>query len=388
MLFNFKLLFRLLYRALFDASGTHARLTPKRCCVLLILSFLYCMVEITCWVGLLLDPIFFPGSRRQAVRQPVFIIGPPRSGTTFLQRLLAKDEGRFSSMKAWEIFFAPSITQKKLYAALGRVESLFGSPLSRLVLKLEQRIFKSFSVLHPSSFFNAEEDGPILLHIFSSATAFVALPFAEELWPYFLFDQELAAAQKARIMGFYKRCVQNHLYVFGPDKVFFSKNPMFSTMVQSLGETFPDAKFVYMARTPLETVPSTVSLISYCFNTVMSPLEPHPYLDVQLEMLSRYYTYPLMKFEALPDSRHQIISYTTLVEKPEETVRELYTRFGITLSPAYGQALQKEQEKARRYKSTHTYSLEQCGLTPEAIVKRYEPIFDRFGFDRQPYPPA
>ena len=384
MLFNFKLLFRLAYRTLFDASGTHARLTPRRLCALLIISLLYCIAEITCWVGLLLDSIFFSGSRRQAVRQPVFIIGPPRSGTTFLQRLLAKDEGRFSSMKSWEIFWAPSVTQKKLYAALGRVDSLCGSPLSRLVRKLEQRVFKSFSVLHPPNFFEAEEDGPVLLHIFSSATAFVALPFAKELWPYFLFDQELAAAQKARIMGFYKRCVQNHLYVFGSDKIFLSKNPMFSTMVQSLDEAFPDAKFVYMARTPFETVPSTVSLISYCFNTVMSPLEPHPYLEVQLEMLLRYYTYPLMKFEALPARRHQIISYTTLVEKPEQTVIELYDRFGITVSPAYGQALRKEQEKERRYKSAHAYSLEQCGLTPEAIVKKYESIFDRFGFDRQP----
>ena len=384
MLFNFKLLFRLAYRTLFDASGTHARLTPRRLCALLIISLLYCIAEITCWVGLLLDSIFFSGSRRQAVRQPVFIIGPPRSGTTFLQRLLAKDEGRFSSMKSWEIFWAPSVTQKKLYAALGRFDRLCGTPLSRLVRKLEQRIFKSFSVLHPPNFFEAEEDGPVLLHIFSSATAFVALPFAKELWPYFLFDQELAAAQKARIMGFYKRCVQNHLYVFGSDKIFLSKNPMFSTMVQSLDEAFPDAKFVYMARTPFETVPSTVSLISYCFNTVMSPLEPHPYLEVQLEMLLRYYTYPLMKFEALPARRHQIISYTTLVEKPEQTVIELYDRFGITVSPAYGQALRKEQEKERRYKSAHAYSLEQCGLTPEAIVKKYESIFDRFGFDRQP----
>ena len=384
MLFNFKLLFRVAYRALFDATGTHARLTPKRLCALLVISLLYCIAEITCWVGLLLDSIFFPGFRRQTVQQPVFIIGPPRSGTTFLQRLLAKDEGRFSSMKSWEIFWAPSITQKKLYAALGRVDSLCGSPLSRLVRKLEKRIFKDLSSFHPASLFEAEEDGMILLHIFSSATDFFALPFAEELWPYFMFDQELAAAQKARIMGFYKRCVQNHLYVFGPDKIFLSKNPMFSTMVQSLDEAFPDAKFVYMVRTPFETVPSTVSLFSYYFNTAMSPLEPHPYLDVQLEMLACYYTYPLMKFEALPASRHQIISYTTLVEKPEQTVIELYDRFGITVSPAYGQALRKEQEKERRYKSSNIYSLEQFGLTPEAIVKRYESIFDRFGFDRKP----
>ena len=109
-------------------------------------------------------------------------------------------------------------------------------------------------------------------------------------------------------MGFYKRCVQNHLYVFGQDKIFLSKNPMFSTMIQSLDEVFPDAKFIYLARTPFETVPSTISLVSYYFNTLMSPLEPYPYLNMQLDILDLYYSYPLRKFKELPESRQQTIS--------------------------------------------------------------------------------
>ena len=90
MLFNFRLLFRVTCRSLFGTSGTHARLTPKRFGVLLIVAGLYCLAEITAWIGFLLDSIFFSGYRDQPVRKPVFIIGPPRSGTTFLQRLLAR----------------------------------------------------------------------------------------------------------------------------------------------------------------------------------------------------------------------------------------------------------------------------------------------------------
>ena len=384
MAFNFSLLFRVAYHTVFNSRGTHARLTPKRIFSLLVISFLYCIIEAANWIGFFLDDILFPGYRRQQIRQPVFIIGPPRSGTTYLQRILAADETQFSSMKTWEILFAPSVTQKKIIKAFCQLDSLFGSPLYRLTRAIDKRLYKSLSSIHPGSLFEAEEDGLILLHIFSSATAFFVLPSAKDLWPYFLFDQQLAAALRARILKFYKRCVQSHLYVFGPDKTFLSKNPMFSTMIQSLDEAFPDAKFVYMARTPFETVPSTVSLVSYYFNTFMSPLEPYPYLEDQLEMLSLYYTYPLIRFEALPASRQETIAYTMLVEKPEQTVTELCARFGITLSPAYAQALRKEQEKAFRYKSAHAYSLDQFSLKPEAIVKRYESIFDRFGFDRQP----
>jgi omega-hydroxy-beta-dihydromenaquinone-9 sulfotransferase len=386
MLFNFKLLYRVTYRSIFHTRGTHARLTPKRVCALLIIAGLYFFAEITSWIGFLLDEIFFSGYSRVQVLRPVFVIGPPRSGTTFMQRVLALDEGRFSSMKAWEIMFAPSVTQKKFFVGLGKLDSLFGGMLYRVVRTIETRIFKGLSDIHPASMFEAEEDGMILMHIFSSATAFFVLPVYEELWPYFFFDQKLDSAHRARILGFYKRCVQNHLYVFGTDKIFISKNPMFSTMVQSLDEVFPDAKFIHMVRTPFETVPSTISLISYYFNTLMNPLEPYPYLSEQLDMLELYYSYPQIKFAELPESRQQTIIYDDFIEKPEQTITQLYARFGIELSTAFAQALHNEQEKARRYKSRHAYSLEKFGLTPEDIVKKYEFVFERFGFERQPSP--
>jgi hypothetical protein len=382
MAFNFKLLFRLTYKALFASHGTHARLTPKRLCILLIVTVFYVALEIANWIGFLLDRILFPGYRRQEIRQPVFIIGVPRSGTTFLHRLLAQDETQFTSMKFWEILFAPSVTQKKFLKALGEFDRLCGSPLFRVLSAAEKRFFKSFSDLHQHSLFEAEEDGHILLHIFSSAIIFSVLPFEEELLPYFLFDMELDAARRARIMAFYKRCVQNHLYVFGRNKRFLSKNPVFSTMVQSLDETFPDAKFVCMVRTPFETVPSTISMASRYFNTFLSPLDPHPFLEGLLDVLSQYYRYPLEKLDTLLPDRQQIISYSNLVERPAQTVSDLYARFGFAMNPAYSQILQKEQGKAQRYKSKHSYSLDKFVLTREQIVKRYEDIFNRFEFEK------
>ena len=382
MSFNFSLLFRVAYRTVFNTRGTHMRLTPKRIFSLLVISFIYCIIEAANWIGFLLDDILFPGYRRQQIRQPVFIIGPPRSGTTYLQRILAADETHFSSMKTWEILFAPSVTQKKIIKAFGQLDSLFGSPLYRLARAIDKRLYKKLSSIHPASLFEAEEDGMILLHIFSSATAFFVLPCTKDLWPYFLFDQELDAMHRARIMAFYKRCVQNHLYVFGADKQFLSKNPMFSTMIESLNGTFPDAKFVYMARTPLETVPSTASLMSYYFNCVMNPLEPHPFLEEQMEILLHYYTYPLTKFSALPPERHQIILYTSLIEQPAQTVFDLCSRFGFELPAVYAQQLHDKKGTAQQFKRSHDYSLEKFGLTRNAIIKKYEAVFDHFGFSK------
>jgi len=383
MAFNFKLFFRLAYRTLFHTRGTNARLTPKRIFVIVILAVLYFAVEILNWLGFLLDSILFRGSREQIIRGPVFIVGVPRSGTTFLHRLLARDEDQFTSMKFWEILFAPSIIQKKFYKTIGALDALCGSPLHRLLRALEKRSVKNLAKIHPISLFEAEEDGIILLHIFSSAFLGFVLPFLDDLWPYVLLDLEMKdAAQRAKIMGFYRRCVQNHLYVFGKKKRFLSKNPLFSTMVGSLNEAFPDAKFICMMRTPFETVPSAISLLSFYFHTFLSPIEPCPFLDRQLEMISCYYRYPLTRLDRMSPDRQKLITYQALVTHPAQTVTGIYASFGFAMSPGYNTIIQSEEEKARSYKSRHECSLEKFGLTREQVVARYADIFDRFGFEK------
>jgi omega-hydroxy-beta-dihydromenaquinone-9 sulfotransferase len=383
MTFNVKLFFRLVYRTFFHTRGTNARLTLKRVLVLLLFAVLYPAVEIVNGLGFLLDSILFRGYRDQKVREPLFIVGVPRSGTTFLHRLLGRDEEQFTSMKFWEILFAPSIIQKKFYKTIGALDALCGSPFYRLISALEKRSLKNLAKIHPTSLFEAEEDGIILLHIFSSAFLGFVLPFLDDLWPYVLPDLEMKdAAQRGKIMSFYRRCVQNHLYVFGREKRFLSKNPLFSALVGSLNETFPDAKFICMARTPFETVPSAISLLTFYFNTFLSPIEPCPFLDQQLEMISCYYRYPLTRLDRMSPDQQKLITYQALVTHPAQTVTGIYTSFGFALSPAYNAIIQREEEKARSYKSKHAYSLEKFDLTREQVVARYEDIFDRFGFEK------
>ncbi|MBV8862130.1 MAG: sulfotransferase, partial [Mycobacterium sp.] len=63
-----------------------------------------------------LDHLFYPSHRKQPIDRPIFIIGNPRSGTTFLHRLLV-GAGGMAAFELWEMLF-PAITARKL---LGRV---------------------------------------------------------------------------------------------------------------------------------------------------------------------------------------------------------------------------------------------------------------------------
>lgn len=383
MAFNFRLLFRILRKSLFATQGTNARLTLRRIGVLLVLTVLYTIIETLNWLGLLLDWFLFPGYRAQKIEKPFYIIGVPRSGTTFLQRLLARDSGQFTSMRFWEIVFAPSITQKKIFRFIGRLDTLLGSPIARLIHLFERRTMADLSRIHKISFFEAEEDVYLLLHIFSSALLVFVFPFVEDLWPYFYPDAELSKRERERIMRFYKACVQRHLYEFGRGRRFLSKNPVFSGMIECLNETFPDVQFVCMVRSPLEVAPSVMSLYQSYSTVFLSTVDPAPLRQAACRLMALYYRYPLEKLQALPPQRQMVISYPVLMADLKATVEDLYRRFGLDLTPSYQQLLQDEAAKSLRYKSNHFYSLEQFGFTREQILLDFRDIFERFGFDTE-----
>ena len=65
---------------------------------------------------LLTDHIFFPGFRMVEVKKPIFIIGHPRSGTSFVHHLFAH-ANEVAAFKTWHIIF-PSLTSRVLFKPL------------------------------------------------------------------------------------------------------------------------------------------------------------------------------------------------------------------------------------------------------------------------------
>jgi omega-hydroxy-beta-dihydromenaquinone-9 sulfotransferase len=93
---------------------------------------------------------------------------------------------------------------------------------------------------------------------------------------YNYFDESLPPEERQRIMGFYRSCVQRHLYVDGGKRHFVSKNPAFSGKIETLAEFFPDARILYLARNPLDMLPSTISWLGFAWRVFGSPLEQYP----------------------------------------------------------------------------------------------------------------
>ena len=379
-----KLFLIVLYHSLFNAKDTLARLTPKRIAVLLIMIPFYVVLEIVNWTCLLLDEIFFGAYRHQKVADPVFVVGAPRSGTTFLHRVLSKDKEHFSSMTPFEIIFAPSIIQKKFWQIMGYADrTLFEGAIFKKIREIDRKNYEQSKnwVMHKFSWFEVDEDDPILVHIFASTFLIFMFPFKEHIGKFGRFDEALPPHERRQIMLFYKNCVKRHLYTYGPQKRFLSKNPAFSCKIQSLYETFPDAKIVCMVRSPLNTVPSTISQLAYYYDLFCDLEDPYPLRDMIIKMVNYNYYYTLKLLDPLPPEKQAVERYGDLVAEPGTVVRKLYERFGFEVSDEYGAVLDNENEKAKVYRSDHKYSFETIGIDREKVITDFKYIFDRFGFD-------
>jgi hypothetical protein len=263
--------------------------------------------------------------------------------------------------------------------------------------------------MHRVSLRAPEEDDYLLLHAWSALTIGLSSGVLEEALPYTRFDTALPQRNRDRIMAFYRRCLQRHLYAHGDGGLqYLAKNPALTPKIDTVLRWFPDARIILLVRSPLEMVPSFVNMMQFSYRVLGSPggvtrapdgAPPAPggvpgspggvtrapeesdaLREFVVAMARYWYTYALERLDRAPRENYIIVRYDDLVADPAGTVNHIYDRFGFELGPTYAQVLQSEAERARNYRSRHAYSLEGTGLSRAEIVSRFQDIFDRFGF--------
>jgi hypothetical protein len=381
MSFNFRLFWRTTYRSFFASENTPARLTRKRIIFLLLFYTVWPVGQLIHWLCFFLDDVFFPGHKTQLIEKPLFILGNLRSGSTFLHRLLSRDTETFTSLTTWDIYLTPSVTQKKITQFFSRLDKKLGGHVHRLLYEFDRRTLGQFKI-HRISFFQPEEDENILLHIWDSFWVSFLFPFMDELPNYQHFDEALSPEHKRRIMTFYKSMLQRHMYATGK-KYFVAKNPAFSPKIETLLEFFPDARIIYLARNPLDMLPSTISWINYARRVFTEPEEKYLYLDEILDFTQHWYRYPLQYIDSHPSPRHLILNYDDLIQRPELVIRSFYEQFGYPDKPGLDIIVDEAVKETLTFKTDHVYSYQEMGFSRKQIVETYADIFERFGFDRR-----
>ena len=186
-----------------------------------------------------------PEIGRYKVERPIIIMGPMRSGSTRVQRLLASD---------------PRFGWTRLY------ESLFPVPYGRgdgrrrwqaaAVHRLLRTLNPAVQQIHPSGPMQADEEFGHLSFAMTSAQAGVQ-------W----YVPGLLAAERRRdwspVVAELATLLQLNAWARGekPGKRWVLKCPAYGDMADALFDNFPDASVIHLSRDPVKVVASSASLV-------------------------------------------------------------------------------------------------------------------------------
>ncbi len=330
-----------------------------------------------------LDDVLYPEWRSQPTDRPVFIYANPRSGTTFLHRLMSLDSERFATISIYQMIVA-SVSYHRFWRRVGELDARTFGLGRRLLDAVNARWFQTWKDgIHEMGFDKPEEDEGTWVYCLHSVTFILVCPFLTKLPSLVWFDQ-LPAPVRHRFMDYYEEVMKRLLHAEGGQKQFLNKNVHFAPRVHSVYERFPDGIYIYLIRHPYEALPSFLSMWHAKWATHSPDIGvDHPESNALAEMAIAYLRYGLASREVIPDENFMLLRYDDLVAHPQATVEAIYEKFGMEVSDAFRAHLVKATSRQRHHESSHEYSLEQYGLTKRWVYERLEDVFEEFGFDPQ-----
>lgn len=325
-----------------------------------------------------LDQFFFPGFRQCPVETPIFIIGNPRSGTSFLHRQLTQTR-EFAAFETWELIF-PALTARVLF-----------KPVINYLIRTGRSTLLPAHLGHDLSLTQVEHDE--FLFFYKLDTQFVTtlspLAFNDQEYPELRHHDQQPADRRLASVNFLKGCLKRQLYHSGNHRVIahlhFSVN-----RVKSLLEVFPDAKFIYLVRSPHETIPSHLSL-NY---KTLHYTEAAKSVSCQdfCRFFQRRYRYDielyqyfedLIKNEAISSHRLLIIQYQKLISSLPQFFQEIVDYSELKPSSELYCRIQQTADRQRTYTRQHQIiPLSQFQLTHDDIARDLDFMMKRFHFSQ------
>ena len=262
------------------------------------------------------------------VEAPVFVLGHPRSGTTWLHRLLALDD-RFCTMRLWEGLL-PSQTGHDLVRCVQRGSR---GKLTPLADRIDTALFTPLQSIHPTGLRSVEEDELLFLQSLAAAHVwhvFGAPELRDEGWR----RDTLPPERQVRMLRDYRRAVTQLLRHQSTSQIYLSKNPFFAGWISTLSTAFPRARFILLSREPADAVASLLMNV----HTAQQQLDPAhaprgPWSRALFERSVDLIRHVETVFETLPDERKFRVAYPTLVRHPSSTITSIYNHFGWTEAP-------------------------------------------------------
>ena len=309
------------------------------------------------------DRQIYPGIARQEIREPLFIVGLPRSGTTLLHTLLAADPEHRVPL-TWEVMTPSPPTgdheQRRIQRATQSCNYLnWLAPTFRHVHAVGAELPQECVGLMTPSFMSDQFD---TMYYVPSYRA----------W---FFRQDLLPAYE------YHRRFLQHLQFRRSARRWVLKAPTHMSALPTLLSVYPDALFVQTHRAPLEAMASVSSLITILRRVFSDAVDPLVVCRDAVQYWSQTLDTFLQERDRLAHKRICDLDFLEIRRDPIAAIRRIYKHFGWLLSPETEQRMRVVlARQSREQYGNHRYDLSQFGFDPAEGARAFAAYCEQFGF--------
>ena len=287
---------------------------------------------------------------------PVIVVGPMRSGTTRMHRLLACDH-RFTHMRSFETI-----------SPVPRPDFVHGGPDFRVTLaariaRLARLANPRTLTIHPTGPMEAEEELGLLVNSFWSAKhdAMWWVP-SYRRWSE-AADPTPAYVQMVRLLkliGWSQQASSLRPWVL--------KTPQHMFDLPVLLKVFPDARLIFTHRDPLAVVGSAASLAWNQTIIYSDHADPRAIGEEWLRQTRVQIERMHQARRDIPAERQIDVHYEDMERNWRGAMARVYRFLGLELEPALPAMEAYQQRSAALKRRPHTYSLEEFGLSPGRVL--------------------
>jgi hypothetical protein len=315
-----------------------------------------------------------PAIRWQSIERPIFITGLPRSGTTFLHRLMMGDRNH-RAPSVWQTIY-PYPPRDGADRRVARVTQQ---------LRAFERLAPQFHGLHPLFATSPQECSEITAHVFRS----LRYDTTYEIPSYRAW---LDDAGHVEAYQFHKRFLQHLQFQEGaadgeagrwvlkcPDHVF---------ALDAIRTVYPDARLVFVHRDPVSVLLSVAKLTEVLRAPFTRHLDP---IEVGRQESARWQegARQMIKAEARQGFPQSIchVHHLDLITDPLATVDGVYRHFGLALPDDARMAIdQMVGRDPNGGYAAHAYRFEEHGLDAAVEREKFRDYMVRFGIQPEGAP--